>query len=147
MRAATWPCRGELDLLVTRPKLAATSLDAFRRAIRPMYDNEVVPQEQDRNVRLFVDADGRLTDLLSRLKLKTCKMSGISDSDTARRKGFTFVELSNRGTAVAVVNRLLVEQSPRSAKKRVGMSAKLLAHAIETFGSESSARSWGRYRD
>ena len=109
-----------------------------------MYDNGIVPHEHQRNVRLFVDADGRLTDLLSRLKLKTSKISGIPDPGNAKRKAFAFVELSNRD--VDTVTQLALgahsKESPRSSKKRVAISPGLLAHAVATFGSERAAQAW-----
>ena len=57
-----------------------------------------MPTQPSRGVRLFVDSDGRLTELLNRLNLKTSKVSGI-DSGTGHQDDFKFVELSERDTS------------------------------------------------
>jgi hypothetical protein len=135
-------------------------------------DNGVVPRDQDR-VRLYVDPDGRLTDLLTRLNIETSKVALVSDLVRLSRdfaSGFEFVELSNIAADEAV--RALDGTPPVTAeagkavlggdtsgervkgsrtespglasirKRENEVSPSLLAHLLETFGSEPTARSW-----
>lgn len=132
-------------------------------------DNGVVPREVDHSVRLFVDSDGRLTDLLSGLNIETSKVALVSDS-VGQPRGFAFVEMS--GIAADEAIRALqgpptvaaeaakpnfftdasretakgsIPKSPRLAsvrKREREVSPSLLAHLLETFGSEPTARNW-----
>jgi hypothetical protein len=124
------------------------------------YDNESVA-----NVKLFLGADGRLTELLSQLNIETTELYGTVDFDQGKSRGFGFIEMS-ADTAVDQRIRALDEEtnpvksanpnttgpskrgkltlagSRRRGDRSEGVSASLLAHAVETFGSAQRARRW-----
>src|SRR5580658_385785 len=120
--------------------------------------------ERDRNIRLFVDADGRLTELLAQLKIETIKVREVRDP-TGKARGFAFVEMSDTASnpfqaiselqeepAAAVPAKASRVGSPNEREPASGrqtrrvrrneVSARLLAHAVEIFGSEETARKW-----
>ena len=127
-----------------------------------MYDNVSMSQQQDRNIRLFVDSAGRLTDLLSQLKIKTTEVQRIGVKVPTTQRGFAFVEMSAEAAekAIRALNQEPAKAGspaipgktgpqkrsrPASAQNRIRserVSTKLLIHAAETFGSEQSARRW-----
>lgn len=119
-----------------------------------------------------MDADGRLTDLLSRLNIEATEVRRVRDADLGKPRGFGFVEMSGiaADTAIDIAIRARQEgpqsQTPgnsnaaeptQKASKGGGLesasavrpgegtevlSASLLAHAVDTFGSEQIARKW-----
>jgi uncharacterized protein (DUF2384 family) len=124
-----------------------------------------VAAEEERNIRLFVDADGRLTDLLSRLNIEIDLLSSIR----GKARGFGFVEMNvvdidtpsaltalakkpehvmatvqeAETAALPPKHKTKPSNNTRRGKRRPhAISANTLAHAIETFGSEQAARRW-----
>jgi hypothetical protein len=128
-----------------------------------LYNNKSMAGEQDRNIKLFVDVDGRLSELLSQLNIETTEVRGIGDSDLGKPRGYRFVEMSDSAADTAL---LALQEEPKSGtpanrnstgpskgdkpaaartrlvKRSELVGASLLAHAVETFGSERIARKW-----
>lgn len=124
----------------------------------------------ERTVRLFVDADGPLTDLLSQLNIETIKM--VNDPVTGQPRGFAFVEITDIAVYEAIAATIHKQVSSKSETPQLkrqnigsltgstkhrktrsaelvsssadeyGVSPNLLAHAVQTFGSARAARSW-----
>ena len=110
-------------------------------------------RQDDHVVRLFVDADGRLTDLLSQLDIETSEaVASIRDTRTGQRNGFEFVEMSDATADEAIVALVreiktasqIAGSLPKVAKAngKSDLSPSLLAHAVETFGSRRAALEW-----
>jgi hypothetical protein len=119
-------------------------------------------------VKVFVDADGRLTDLLARLNTRATRARLTGDSPLAGKKGFRVVAIGDvptdaamrafRGTPSkpAKIGHSKIGHSKNTTKAATSVSAKrargsklrdlaspdLLAHTLETFGSERVARRW-----
>jgi len=92
-----------------------------------------------------VDADGRLTDLLSRLNIEIKRLRSIR----GKARGFGFVEMNVADTdtpkTAAPPSKHKTKPSnntSRSKRKTHAISTNALAHATETFGSEQAARRW-----
>ena len=100
--------------------------------------------EEKGNIRLFVDADGRLTDLLSRLNIEIKQLRSIR----GKARGFGFVEMNVADTEPRSAFTAGAETAPpskhktkpskdmsRSKRRTHAINANALAHVIETFRS------------
>ncbi len=88
----------------------------------------------NKKVKVFVDSDGRLTELLRRLKVETVK-SPVAGPGA---KG-DFFQLAASGQDAP---RLVIPDKTARRKTGPRLSSALLQHAIEVFGSEAAARRW-----
>jgi len=100
---------------------------------------------------LFLDADGRLSELLTRLNIKTSKVKPGGKLAAGRSDGLALV-VTNTTTLdeairalegrVRTPTKVLRAKRPKKVNRPAEVSATLFAQATETFGSGQTARRW-----
>lgn len=134
-----------------------------------MYDNRVMPAQQDLDVRRQIENQvetiettveegielglgewnkkletGLIERVLRRndynavataaqLQTSRRKVKALFSSLTTKRSGSEFVEMSSAGAR---------HEAPGSTMRQASLSPELIAHAVETFGSDEAARAW-----